>query len=197
MAMSGLRSSCPTPAASLPTAASFSDRTSASCEAAATLSSVSETRRSDVPEGEHLCERIRRAEQALLAHHEAALRAHQLTLTQYTVLLALSRRAGMSGAQLAKACGVTQQTMASVLANLQAKDLIRREPSSAHARVLLASFSRKGAAMLERAGGEVSKLERAFAEVFTAKEQRALSDLLERATQELLRQAQRIRRERD
>ncbi len=41
-----------------------------------------------------------------MGHHEAVLRAYGLTMTQYTVLLALSREGGMSGAQLARACGV-------------------------------------------------------------------------------------------
>ncbi|WP_239068082.1 MarR family transcriptional regulator [Actinomadura bangladeshensis] len=50
-------------------------------------------------------------------------------MTQYTVLLALSREGGMSGAQLARACGVTQETMATVLTGLQNKDLIERRPS--------------------------------------------------------------------
>ncbi|WP_218019455.1 hypothetical protein [Nocardia arthritidis] len=34
------------------------------------------------------------------------------TRPQYTVLLTLSREDAMSGAQLARACGVTQQSMA-------------------------------------------------------------------------------------
>ena len=141
-----------------------------------------------VPEGEHLCVRIRRAEQALMAHHEAALRHHGLTMTQYTVLLALSRHDGQSGAKLAKACGVTQQSMASVLATLLAKGLIAREPSEVHAKVLITTLTKKGSAALARAYSEVIVLEQAFADVFTSAEHRALGELLDRATEELVRQ---------
>lgn len=40
------------------------------------------------------------------------LRGYGLTMTQYTVLLVLPCEDGMSGGQLARACGVTQQSMA-------------------------------------------------------------------------------------
>lgn len=148
-----------------------------------------ETRRpKPIPEGEYLCARIRRAEQALMAHHEAALRTYGLTMTQYAVLLTLSREGGLSGARLAKSCGVTQQSMASVLATLQSKDLIARETSTVHAKVLIATLTKKGAALLDQAYGEVLVLEEAFAAAFTAKEHGALCALLDRATEELVKQ---------
>src|ERR671931_1242740 len=103
----------------------------------------------DVPVEEYVCSRIRRAEQALMAHHEAVLRGYGLTMTQYTVLLALSREDGMSGAQLARACGVTQQSMATVLTGLQNKGLIGRQPSTVHAKVLIATLTAAGRDLLD------------------------------------------------
>lgn len=84
--------------------------------------------------------------------------------------------------------GVPQQSMASVLANLQAKGLIEREGSTEHAKVLIATLSKKGGALLDRADAEVIVLERAFAEAFTAAEHGALCGLLDRATEVLIRQ---------
>jgi DNA-binding MarR family transcriptional regulator len=135
-----------------------------------------------VPDGEYLCTRIRRAEQAMMAHHEAALRGYGLTMTQYTVLLTLSRQPGMSGAQLARACGVTQQTMAPVLTGLHDKGLIVRETSAVHAKVLIASLSERGQELLDRAYQEVFVLERALSDAFTPAEHASLCDLLDRAT---------------
>ena len=97
-----------------------------------------------VPDEEYLCTRIRRAEQALMGHHEAVLRGYGLTMTQYTVLLAISREGGMSGAQLARAAGVTQQTMAAVLSGLEGKQLITRQPSPVHAKVMIAELTQQG-----------------------------------------------------
>jgi DNA-binding MarR family transcriptional regulator len=142
----------------------------------------------DIPAEEYLCTRIRRAEQALMGHHEAALRGYGLTMTQYTVLLAISREGGMSGAQLARSAGVTQQTMASVLTGLEAKQLITRQPSPVHAKVLIAALTVQGQEVLDRAYQEVNVLERAFADTFTPAERGTLRDLLERATTVLTEQ---------
>ena len=136
----------------------------------------------DIPAEEYLCTRIRRAEQALMGHHEAALRGYGLTMTQYTVLLAISREGGMSGAQLARSAGVTQQTMAAVLNGLEAKQLITRQPSPVHARVLIAALTEPGQELLDRAYQEVNVLERSFADTFSPDERATLRDLLDRAT---------------
>ncbi|MEV5836446.1 MarR family transcriptional regulator [Nocardia sp. NPDC052112] len=142
----------------------------------------------DVPVEEYLCTRIRRAEQALMAHHEAVLRTYGLTMTQYTVLLTLSREAAMSGAQLARACGVTQQSMATVLTGMQNKKLIDREPSPVHAKVMITSLTAAGRELLDRAYGEVVVLERALTDRFTNEEHRLLCELLDRATVTLVEQ---------
>ncbi|MET7336991.1 MarR family transcriptional regulator [Nonomuraea sp. NPDC005650] len=137
---------------------------------------------SEIPAEEYLCTRIRRTEQALMTHHEAVLRGYGLTMTQYTVLLTLSREGGMSGAQLARACGVTQQTMASVLTGLQNKRLVARETSPLHAKVLVTSLTDQGQEVLDRAYQEVIVLERALTDAFTPAEHAAFCDLLDRAT---------------
>ncbi|MCX4984833.1 MarR family winged helix-turn-helix transcriptional regulator [Streptomyces sp. NBC_00572] len=142
----------------------------------------------EIPVEEYLCTRIRRAEQALMAHHEAVLRGHGLTMTQYTVLLTLSREGGLSGAQAARACGVTQQSMASVLTTMENKGLIRRDASPAHAKVQIATPTDDGRAVLDRAYEEVIVLERALTDAFTPAEHGALCDLLDRATAVLVDQ---------
>ncbi|MFE0186656.1 MarR family winged helix-turn-helix transcriptional regulator [Streptomyces sp. NPDC059008] len=145
----------------------------------------------EAPIENDLCTRIRRSEQALMAHHEAVLRAYGLTMTQYTVLLTLSREGGMSGAQVARSCGVTQQSMSSVLTNMENKGLIRRETSPVHAKVQIATLTDEGQALLDRAYQEVNVLERALKDAFTPSEHAALCELLERATGILVQQTRR------
>ncbi|GAA2625554.1 MarR family winged helix-turn-helix transcriptional regulator [Streptomyces spororaveus] len=142
----------------------------------------------EAPVEESLCPRIRRSEQALMAHHEAVLRTYGLTMTQYMVMLTLSREGGMSGAQLARACGVTQQSMSSVLSNMEGKELIRRETSPVHAKVQIAALTGAGEALLDRAYSEVAVLERALTDAFTPSEHAALCELLDRATAVLVKQ---------
>lgn len=123
-----------------------------------------------------------------MAHHEAVLRAYGLAMTQYTVLLTLSREEGMSGAQLARACGVTQQSMATVLTGMQAKGLIDRQPSPVHAKVMIATLTDVGQHLLDEAYQEVNVLEKAFVDTFTPAEHRQFCDLLDRATETLIEQ---------
>ncbi|WP_113699862.1 MarR family winged helix-turn-helix transcriptional regulator [Nonomuraea lactucae] len=145
----------------------------------------------DVPAEDYLCTRIRRAEQALMAHHEAVLRTYGLTMTQYTVLLNLSRDDGMSGAQLARACGVTQQSMATVVTGMQAKGLIDRQSSPVHAKVMIATLTDAGQRLLDGAYREVNVLEKALIDKFTPAEHRQLCELLDRATETLIEQTPR------
>ncbi|MEU9497182.1 MarR family transcriptional regulator [Streptomyces sp. NPDC048196] len=143
---------------------------------------------SEVPVEEYLCTRLRRAEQALMAHHEAVLRTYGLTMTQYTVLLTLSRTDGRSGAQLARACGVSQQSMATVLNGMQTKELISRKASAAHAKVMIATLTDTGRDLLDRAYQEVIVLERALTDRFGADEHRQFCEFLDRATTTLIEQ---------
>jgi len=142
----------------------------------------------DVPVEEYVCTRIRRAEQALMAHHEAVLRGYGLTMTQYAVLLTLSREDGMSGAQLARACGVTQQSMATVLIGMQNKGLIDRQPSAVHAKVMIATLTGAGHDLLEHAYPQVIVLERALTDRFTPDEHKLFCEFLDRATATLVEQ---------
>ncbi|MFD6275516.1 MarR family winged helix-turn-helix transcriptional regulator [Streptomyces sp. NPDC060209] len=142
----------------------------------------------EAPIENDLCTRIKRSEQALMAHHEAVLRAYGLTMTQYTVLLILSREGGMSGAQLARSCGVTQQTMSSVLTNMENKELIHRETSPVHGKVQIATLTDEGRALFDHAYQEVIVLEDALTNAFTPAEHASLCELLERATTVLTEQ---------
>ncbi|MGW4647310.1 MarR family winged helix-turn-helix transcriptional regulator [Kitasatospora sp. NPDC004289] len=143
----------------------------------------------ELPVEEHICSRIRRAEQALMAHHEAVLRGYGLTMTQYTVLLALSRADdALSGAQLARACGVSQQSMATVLNGMQTKGLIERTASAAHAKVMLTTLTPAGQEVLDRAYQEVNVLERALTDRFSPEEHRRFCEFLDRATAVLTEQ---------
>ncbi|GJF33136.1 hypothetical protein KNE206_58360 [Kitasatospora sp. NE20-6] len=142
----------------------------------------------EVPVEEYLCTRIRRAEQALMAHHEAVLRTYGLTMTQYAALLALSRTDGRSGAQLARACGVSQQSMATVLNGMQAKGLIDRNASATHAKVMIATLTDTGSGLLDRAYQEIIVLERALTDRFDTDEHRRFCEFLDRATATLVEQ---------
>jgi DNA-binding MarR family transcriptional regulator len=124
---------------------------------------------------------IKRAEQALMTEKSDALREFELTVPQYAALLALSYTPSASGAQLARICVVTPQTMATVLANLESKGLIEREPSSIHQRVLVTRLTRTGRALVKRADQKARAVEERLGAAFSEVERDQLRGLLERA----------------
>jgi DNA-binding MarR family transcriptional regulator len=124
---------------------------------------------------------IKRAEQALNVEKTNVLRDLNLTVPQYTVLLAVSYLPGSSGAQLARICQVTPQTMTTVLSNLEAKALIVREQSSVHQKVLVTSLTPTGRALLRKAENQSRLVEDRLSAAFDTQERKTLISLLERA----------------
>ncbi len=141
---------------------------------------------SEMPVAERLGHDIKRAEQAIMGVKKAVLRDAGLTVAQYAALLALAESPGLSGAQLARRCLVTPQTMATVLAALTEKNLIDREQSSVHSLVLVAHLTRSGHAVVRKADRLAIDVERHLAGAFTAREREELQELLGRATAALL-----------
>lgn len=128
---------------------------------------------------------IKRAEQALIAEKSRALRDLDLTVPQYAALLTLSRSPGMSGAQLARACLVTPQSMTTVLVNLEHKGLIERSSSELHLTMLVSRLTPAGRTLLAEADRRALAVEARLAAPFSEQERDQLRDLLARCADAL------------
>jgi DNA-binding MarR family transcriptional regulator len=106
---------------------------------------------------------------------------------QYAVLLQLTERAGMSGAQLARGAAVTPQTMAGILANLESKGLIERRPSELHGKVLVTRLTEAGRAVVAQADARAVGVETAIWSAFSDGERELFRSFLQRATAVLQR----------
>ncbi len=124
---------------------------------------------------------IKRAEQALIREKTRALRDVGLSVPQYTALFTLAGSPGLSGAQLARRCMVTPQSMASLLLTLEAKGLIIREQSDVHAKVFQSRLTPTGLALLRRADALALAVEQRLADVFSPGELEEFRSLLERS----------------
>jgi len=102
---------------------------------------------------------LKRAQHALRSRMDRALHDLGLTTAQYAALSALETAPGLSGAELARRSFVTPQTMNGIVTNLEAAGLLRRRPQPNHGRVLEASLSAAGAAVLAEAHGRVAAVE--------------------------------------
>jgi DNA-binding MarR family transcriptional regulator len=102
---------------------------------------------------------IGRLDRVLRRRLIAALEPTGLTLPAYTTLSVLRTRDGLSNAQLARRSLVTPQSMSEVLARLEQKGLIRRDPDPDHARVLRVELTGAGHEALVLCDGVVDEIE--------------------------------------
>ncbi|MFF4424101.1 MarR family winged helix-turn-helix transcriptional regulator [Streptomyces sp. NPDC001549] len=138
-----------------------------------------------MPVEERIGSHLKRAEQALLAAKNAAVKSAAVTVPQYAVLLWLSEKPGISAAGLARLCGVTPPTMNTVLKNLQERGLIERTPHELHGNVLETRLTDEGRAVMEVADAGAVAVERSLAQEFTGEEREQLIQLLGRCAQRL------------
>jgi DNA-binding MarR family transcriptional regulator len=140
-----------------------------------------------MPADERLGLDIKRAEQALIAAKQAAVRPAGLTVPQYATLFALADNPGISGAALARACLVTPQAMTVVLKNLEERGLIERSPHPWHRNVLETRLTEAGRAALKAADERAVVIEREIADEFSAVEREQLRGLLARCAEAIAR----------
>lgn len=138
-----------------------------------------------MPAEERIGSHIKRAEQALLAAKNTAVKPAAVTVPQYAALLWLSEKPGISAAALARLCGVTPPTMNTVLKNLQERALIERTPHEWHRNVLETRLTEEGRAVMEVADAGAVAVERALAAEFTGEERELLIRLLGRCVESL------------
>jgi MarR family transcriptional regulator, organic hydroperoxide resistance regulator len=86
---------------------------------------------------------------ALVAAEEPVLRAHQLTMWGYVVLIALAEQPVRTQAALAQGIGADKSRIIGVLDELQERGLIQRRPDPADRRVHLLSLTGAGRRLRE------------------------------------------------
>src|SRR3974390_1685122 len=87
---------------------------------------------------------LKRAQAAMPAALDAALRGPRLTVAQYACLELLDQHPGLSNAELARGAFVTRQAMNLVLRGLQEGGLVTRPPRAPHGRALPAPLTAAG-----------------------------------------------------
>ncbi|MCP3799449.1 MarR family transcriptional regulator [Allokutzneria sp. A3M-2-11 16] len=141
-----------------------------------------------MPLDERLGADIKRVEHELMGAKQAAVRPAGLTVAQYSALLVLAGQPGISAAELARRCRVTPQTMTTILRNLEAAELIMREPHELHRNVLETRLTDAGRQAFELADQRASAVERSLAAEFTERERDQLRALLGRCSKVLTTQ---------
>ena len=102
---------------------------------------------------------VKQVELAIRARLDDIVRPAGLTALQYTALTALERHTDMSSAQLARSSFVTAQSMADMIAILEARGLIVRHRDHVDRRRLVVSLTPEGHALLDEYRDAVRALE--------------------------------------
>jgi DNA-binding MarR family transcriptional regulator len=102
---------------------------------------------------------VKQVELAARARLDDIFRPIGLTALQYTALTVLERHDNMSSAQLARHSFVTAQSMADMIAALEAHGLIVRHRDESDRRRLVVALTADGRALLDRYRDEVQALE--------------------------------------
>src|ERR1700675_4393918 len=111
---------------------------------------------------------LKRAQQALRTAMDEGLRAQGLTTPQYAALTHLEADEPLSGAELARRCFVTAQTMNAILVGLERARLGERAPHAEHGRVIDARLTKRGLAKLQDAHQTVFRIEERMLAEMTA-----------------------------
>jgi DNA-binding MarR family transcriptional regulator len=90
---------------------------------------------------------------------EAAVKQHDVSVSQLTVLSVLGNRSGLSNAQLARRALVSPQSMNEVLLALERRGLVTRRAHPEHGRVRQAALTTSGRAVLSKCDAEVRRVE--------------------------------------
>jgi DNA-binding MarR family transcriptional regulator len=127
----------------------------------------------------------------LQAELDDALRACGLTMAQWTALRAANEQPGASGAELARACRVSAQTMHTTIAALERVGLVVRQPHAVHGRVVQVYLSNAGERRLAEGQVIVAETEDRVLAGLTEEEQELLVGLLARVAGGLRRSRRR------
>ncbi len=102
------------------------------------------------------------------------VKAHGLSVNQYTTLSVLDHRSGLSNAQLARRSLVSPQSANEVLLTLEQRGLVRRRAHPDHGRILQTRLTAKGRRTLAACDADVREVEATMVKALDAKQQKAL-----------------------
>jgi DNA-binding MarR family transcriptional regulator len=121
---------------------------------------------------------LKRAQLAFCIAADDALREVGLTNAQYAVLAMLEESGSLSGADLARLCYVTPQTMNQLVTGLEVRALVRRSPHPTHGRILQTGLTQAGQELITAAHERVRAVEAAMVAGLSERQQDELVQMI-------------------
>ncbi len=130
------------------------------------------------PVYEHVGYLVKQLQHALRARMDNGLRSIGLSTGQYALLSAIDEVPGSSGAELARRCFITPQSVNGLIAGLVHAELVERTASVTHGRVIEIALSPSGRARLKAAHRIVFAIEDKMLGPLDGSQRRELAGLL-------------------
>lgn len=127
---------------------------------------------------EHVGYLVKQLQHALRARMDDGLRSISLSTGQYALLCAIDEAPGSSGAELARRCFITPQSVNGLMAGLVHAGLIERTASATHGRIIEIALSASGRARLKAAHRIVFAIENRMLGPLDVSRRRELAGLL-------------------
>jgi DNA-binding MarR family transcriptional regulator len=121
---------------------------------------------------------IKQSQHAFRACMDQQLRHLDLTTAQYALMTAIDEAPGSSGAELARLCFITPQSVFGLVKSLLERKLIERTSSETHGRVIEVRLSNGGRERLRKAELLVRSLEEKMLVGMTTDQRSLLSGML-------------------
>jgi DNA-binding MarR family transcriptional regulator len=122
---------------------------------------------------------VKQLELAIRADMDVMAREYGLTALQYTALTVLKRHPGMSGAQLSRRSFVSAQAGSEMIATLERKNLITRNPDPSNRRILRISLTADGENAVDACEAWMDRLEKQMLSGLSVPEAQALRGVLD------------------
>jgi DNA-binding MarR family transcriptional regulator len=130
---------------------------------------------------------VKQLELVIRANMDSQSRLHGLTALQYTALTVLRRSPGMSCAQLSRRSFVSAQAGSELVAHLERKGLVDRQPDTRNRRILRIKLTERGHEVVEQCDVWMDQLERAMLADVPPDEAKRTRRVHERCLQNLTR----------
>jgi DNA-binding MarR family transcriptional regulator len=122
---------------------------------------------------------LRRAEWAVQALKEQRLRPLGMAAAQYSLLISVHSDPGLTGAELARRLNVTPQAVASLVARLEQRGHLERQPHPRHGHVQELHLTDAGRDALRQADAVIVEIEQRIAEKLGPEDSTRLTVLLD------------------
>lgn len=142
---------------------------------------------------------LHRALQMASERFAARARKSQISLRQFSVLVAVSEHPGASQSELVKATSVDRSTLADMLKRLAALELVEKAASEEDKRANTVALTPKGEALIENAAEDARRADEAILDILPKSKAKAFKAALQRiaeAIDEQIEKAEKTERKR-